>query len=208
MMKTLASIYHIVRADYRERTRRYSFLVTLAAVVFLAYAYVPSRDAEYITLSMDGARGLYNSAWVGSLVAILTGITMPGLGFFLVKNAIARDAETGVGLIIATTPLSRPAYTISKWLSNLSVLSVILAVTALSTIVMQFALGEDSHLNLLMLLSPLVWIVMPTIALVAAIAILFETIGWLSGGVGNIVYFFVCTIVTMASFMPVMMGMP
>lgn len=206
-MKTLRSIYHLMRADYLERTRRYSFLVTLATVVFMAYAYVPSRDAGYITLSVDGARGLYNSAWVGSLVAILVGITMPGLGFFLVKNAITRDTKTGVGQIIATTPLSRPAYIIGKWLSNLSVLSVMIAVTAFSTVVLQFVLAEDRHINLLTLLSPLVWVILPTVALVAAIAILFETIGWLSGGFGNIVYFFACTGVTMASFLPVMMGM-
>jgi hypothetical protein len=206
-MKTLRSIYHLIRADYLERTRRYSFLVTLAAVVFMAYAYVPSRDASYITLSVDGARGIYNSAWVGSLVAILVGITMPGLGFFLVKNAIARDTETGVGQIIATTPLRCPAYILGKWLSNLSVLAVMIAVMALSTVVLQFVLGEDRHINLLTLLLPLVWIVLPTLALVAAVAILFETIGWLSGGFGNIVYFFTCTVVTMASFLPVMMGM-
>jgi hypothetical protein len=206
-MKTLRSIYHLMRADYLERTRRYTFLVTLAAVVFMAYAYVPSRNAGYITLSVDGARGIYNSAWVGSLVAILVGITMPGLGFFLVKNAIARDAETGVGQIIATTSLRRTAYILGKWLSNLSVLTVMIAVMALSTVVLQFVLGEDRHINLLTLLSPLVWIVLPTVALVAAAAILFETIGWLSGGFGNIVYFFACTVVTMTSFLPVMMGM-
>ncbi len=206
-MTTLHSIYHLMRADYLERTRRYSFLVTLAAVVFMAYAYVPSRTAGYITLSVDGARGLYNSAWVGSLVAILVGITMPGLGFYLVKNAIARDTETGVGQIIATTPLRRLAYILGKWLSNLSVLTVMIAVTALSTVVLQFILGEERHINLLTLLSPLVWIVLPTMALVATVAILFETIGWLNGGFGNMVYFFACTVVTMASFLPVMMGM-
>jgi len=206
-MKTLRSIYHLMLADYLERTRRYAFLVTLAAVVFMAYAYVPSRDAGYITLSVDGARGIYNSAWVGNLVAILVGITMPGLGFFLVKNAITRDIETGVGQIIATTPLKRPAYTLGKWLSNVSVLTVMIAVTALSTVVLQFVLGEDHHINLLSLLSPLVWIVFPTVVLVAAIAILFETIGWLRGGFGNIIYFFLCTLVTMASFLPVTMRM-
>lgn len=206
-MKTFRSIYHLMRADYLERTRRYSFMVMLAAVVFMAYAYVPSRNAGYITLSVDGARGIYNSAWVGSLVAILVGITMPGLGFFLVKNAIARDNETGVGQIIATTPLKRSAYTLGKWLSNVSVLTAMIAVTAFSTVILQIVLGEDRHIHLLTLLSPLVWIVLPTVVLVAAMAILFETIGWLSGGFGNIVYFFVCTAVTMGSFLPVMMGM-
>lgn len=205
-MKTLRSIYHLMRADYLERTRRYAFLVTLISVVFMAYAYVPARNAGYITLSVDGARGVYNSAWVGSLVAILVGITIPALGFFVVKNSVTRDTETGVGQIIATTPIKRAAYIIGKWLSNLSVLMVMIAIVALSMVILQLVLGEDRHINLITLLSPLVWVVLPTVTLVAAIAILFETIGWLSGGFGNIVYFLVCTVVTMASFLPVMMG--
>jgi ABC-type transport system involved in multi-copper enzyme maturation permease subunit len=207
MNNTLRTIFHLTRADYLERTRRYGFLVTLVVIVLLAYAYVPSSNSGYITLSVDGARGIYNSAWIGNLVAILVGITMPALGFFLVKNAIARDTETGVGQIMATTPLKRTAYTIGKWLSNLSVLIVMLGVTALATIVLQLVLGEDRHIDLAALLSPLLWIVLPTLAFVAAVAILFETIPWLSSSFGNIVFFFICTVFTMASFMPVMMGL-
>ncbi len=206
-MNNLSAIYHLARADFLERTRRQGFLVTLILIVFMAYLYVPSSNAGYITLSVDGARGIYNSAWVANLVAILVGITMPGLGFYLVKNTIARDTETGVGQILATTPLKRPTYTIGKWLSNFVVLSLMLAVIALATIVLQFALGEDRHVQLITLLTPLLWIVLPTLALVGALAILFETISWLKGGFGNIVYFFACTIFTMASFIPIMIGL-
>jgi len=206
-MNNLKAIYHLARADFLERTRRQGFLVTLVLIVFMAYLYVPSSNAGYITLSVDGARGIYNSAWVANLVAILVGITMPGLGFYLVKNAIARDTETGVGQILATTPLKRPTYTIGKWLSNFAVLNLMLAVIALATIILQIALGEDRHIQLVTLLTPLLWIVLPTLALVGALAILFETVSWLSSGFGNVVYFFVCTFFTMASFMPVMIGM-
>lgn len=205
-MNNLNAIFHLARADFLERTRRYSFLVTLVLIVFMAYAYVPSSHAGYITLSVDGARGVYNSAWVANLVAILVGITMPGLGFFLVKNAITRDTETGVGQILATTPLKRPTYTLGKWLSNLAVLVVMLIITIMATIVLQLALGEEQHISLASLLPPLIWIILPTLALVAALAILFETVSWLNGGFGNAVYFFACSALTMASFMPVMIG--
>ena len=206
-MNKLNTMYHLARADFLERTRRQGFLVTLILIVFMAYLYVPSSSAGYITLSVDGARGMYNSAWVANLVAILVGITMPGLGFYLVKNAISRDTETGVGQILATTPLKRPMYTLGKWMSNFAVLALMLAVIALATMVLQFALGEDRHIQLITLLTPLLWIVLPTLALVGALAILFETISWFKGGFGNVVYFFACTIITMGSFMPVMIGL-
>jgi ABC-type transport system involved in multi-copper enzyme maturation permease subunit len=205
-MNKLNVIYHLARADFLERTRRYSFLVTLVLIVFMAYGYVPSRDALYITLSVDGARGLYNSAWIGSLIAILTGITLPLVGFYLVKNAVERDTETRVGQIMATTPLTRPVYTLGKWLSNFAVLALITGVIALATIVLQLIIGEDRRLDLVTLLAPIIWVLLPTIALISAIAVLFETVGWLSGGLGNVIYFFACTTVTMASFMPVMLS--
>lgn len=205
-MTSFRSIYHLARADFLERTRRYSFLITLGLILFLAYSYVPSRDAGYITLAVDGARGIYNSAWVGSLVAILTGIMLPLLGFYLVKNAVARDTQTGVGQIMATTPLTRPVYTLGKWLSNFAVLALMAGVTALAAVVLQLARGEDRQLDLLALFAPMLWIMLPTLALVAALAVLFETVGWLRGGLGNVIYFFVCTAVTMVSFLPVMMS--
>jgi hypothetical protein len=205
-MNKLNVIYHLARADFLERTRRYSFLVTLVLIVFMAYSYVPSRDAAYITLSVDGARGLYNSAWIGSLVAILTGLTLPLVGFYLVKNAVERDTETRVGQIMATTPLTRPIYTLGKWLSNFAVLALITGVIAIATVVLQLIIGEDRRLDLLTLLAPIIWVLLPTVALIGALAVLFETVGWLSGGLGNIIYFFACTTVTMASFMPVMLN--
>lgn len=205
-MTHLRTIYHLARADFLERTRRYSFLVTLGFIILLAYSYVPSRNAGYITLAVDGARGVYNSAWVGSLVAILAGLTMPVVGFFLVKNAVARDTQTGVGQIIAATQLTRPVYTLGKWLSNFWVLGLMVGVMGFATIVLQYALGEDRYLDLLTLLSPLLWIVLPTMALVAALSVLFETIRWLRGGLGNVIYFFLCTAIIMASFLPVMIN--
>jgi hypothetical protein len=49
---------------------------------------------------------------------------------------------------------------------------------------------ESAQINLGTYLSPFLFIVMPLMAVVAAIAVLFEAIPFLSGGFGNIVYFF------------------
>ena len=36
-MNTIRVIYHLARADFYERVRRYSFLVMLGMVIFLGY---------------------------------------------------------------------------------------------------------------------------------------------------------------------------
>jgi hypothetical protein len=57
-------------------------------------------------------------------------------------------------------------------------------------LIIQLISGESSRLDLGVYLAPFIYIVMPLMALVAAVAVLFEVIPFLSGGFGNIVYFF------------------
>jgi ABC-type multidrug transport system permease subunit len=185
----LSLLGRLVRADFLERVRRHSFLVTLAITVFAAYMFLPPNPSKYATLNMGGHRGIYNSAWVGSLVAMLTGIFLSLAGFYLVKNAIERDRRTGVGQILAATPLRTSHYLLGKWASNLLVLAAMVAVMAVAAGVMQQVRGEDHRLDLLALLSPFVWVTLPVMAVVAALAVGFEVLPGLRGGFGNVVYF-------------------
>ena len=195
-MKTGRVLYHLARADFLERVRRYSFLLILAGTIFLGYAI--NRGDFY--LQLDGYRGILNSAWVGSMMAATTILILSLFGFYLVKNAIERDSRTGVGQIIATTPISRPAYLLGKWLSNWVVLAALVGILAAAAILMQLFGGEAQDLDIFKLLSPFLLLVLPAMAVVAAIAVLFETIPWLKGGFGNVAYFFLWTFVLVAVF--------
>ena len=185
-MRSTHVIYHIARADFFERVRRYSFLVMLGLAVFLGYQTAIGNMA----LVLGPYRGEFNSAWVGAMMSLIATFFIGWFGFFLVKGSVARDRETGVGQIMATTPLTRPLYLIGKWLSNFAVLMSMVAVLALGAVVIQFLQGENTQINLFAFLSPFVLIVMPLMALVAAAAVLFEAVSFLQGGFGNIVYFF------------------
>jgi hypothetical protein len=119
-------------------------------------------------------------------------------GFFLVKNSIGRDERTGVGQIIATTPITRPQYLFGKWLSNFAVLAFLVGILALAAILMQLISREDPQVHIWQLLAPFLLIALPMMALVAAIAIFFESVSWLKGGFGNLVYFLVFIALFMA----------
>jgi hypothetical protein len=183
-------LYHLARADFLERVRRYSFLITLGAVVFLGYQAAVGN----IYIRFGGYRGEFNSAWVGSMMAILASFFLSWLGFYLVKGSVAHDRETGVGQILATTPLTRPMYTFGKWLSNFAVLVSMLIILAVAGIFIQILAGEDRQLELAALFTPFIFVAIPMMALTAALAVLFETIGFLSGGLGNVIYFFLFAI--------------
>ena len=189
-MKALASVLPIAQADFRERVRRSSFLVLLSATVAGAYSFVPAPSAGYVTLSFEGIRGLYNSAWVGSMVAILDIALLSLVGFYLVRDAVERDERTGVGQILATTPMTRLAYVAGKFLSHVAILGCVAAVTLAMAVVMQEVRGEVRAVEPLRLVLPFLVLVLPALLLVAALAILFETWKPLRGTVGGILYFF------------------
>ena len=102
-MNAPRAIFAIARADFIERVRRYSFLLTLLFAVFLGYGAASGK----ITIHLGGYRGVYTSAWIGALVAMVTTCFVSLVGFYIVKNAIDRDRQTGVGQILAATPLSK-----------------------------------------------------------------------------------------------------
>jgi hypothetical protein len=180
-------LYHMVRADFLERVRRYSFLLTLAFAAYLAWGAATGR----VVLRLDEYRGVFNSAWVGSMMTVVGTMFISLVGFYIVKNAILRDEQTRVGRILASTPMSRLFYTLAKTLSNFAVLTLMIAVLAVTALFMQFTHAEDTHYHLGTLLAPFLWVGIPAMAVTAAVAVLFETLPVLRGGVGNVIYFFV-----------------
>jgi len=183
-MDRLNILCQLVLADFRERTRRYSFLLTLLATLFFSYLVVTGK----YTLRLGEYRGEYNSAWVGSLMGIASTIMLFLFGFYLVKNSLSRDRSTGVGQILATTLLSNSAYVTTKFISNFIILGFMAAILAAAAVVMQWISPAAAGLDLWALLAPFLFFCLPVLPLVAAMAVLFESVQWLRGTMGNILY--------------------
>lgn len=179
------ALFAILRADFLERTRRTGFLVTLCLVIYLGYAV----NTGQILIKLGDYRGVYNSAWTGSLMALVITFFLGIAGFYLVKNTVERDEHTGVGQIIAAAPTTRAQYLLGKWLSNFAVLAALVLILALAAILMQVIHREDPQVQIWVLTAPFLFVALPMSALVAAFAVFFETVPWLKGGFGNLAYF-------------------
>ena len=182
------------RADFLERVRRYSFLFTLGLALYFGYMATVGK----LTLRVGDSRGVYNSAWIGGLLAVVGSTFITLAGFYFVKNSLQRDTETRVGQILAATPISRFTYVLGKFVSNFAVLASMIGILALSSIIMQLVNGEDRHIHFWKLLAPFLLVSLPAMAVIAALAIVFETIPFLRGGFGNIAYFFLWTAILTA----------
>jgi hypothetical protein len=178
-------LYHIARADFLERLRRYSFLATMLFAVWLGYA----SGSGLISMRVSEHRGVYTSGWIGTMVALVAGCFVSLAGFYMVKSAVDRDRATGVGQILAATPLTKLSYLLGKWFSNTAVLMAQVAILAVAAAVMFATVGE-SRFNPWALLSPFLLLSLPMMALTGALALVFETVPVLRSGAGNVIWFF------------------
>ncbi len=188
-MKAFGALYQLALADFLERTRRFQYLVVVAFTMWLGTMLVPGKNAAYVVLSIDRYRGIYNSAWLGLVFASVSTFVLMLFGFYLIKGAVQRDRETRLGEIIASTGVGKFEYVFGKTLSNAAVLCSILAILFAEAIAMQLIRGEDRTIHVFQIAVPMLVFALPVIAVVSALAVLFEVLPLLRGGLGNVAYF-------------------
>lgn len=167
-------LYPIIKADYLQRSRSYAFLITLAVTIYAAWSFVPPPEANYTTLNLDSYKGVYNSAWVGHVTALMSTLILSLCGFFLVIGGIKKDVDTEVGLIIATTPISNFGYLLSKLFSNFLILLTISGLAFLVGILMFFIRSSGYPFHISDFLLPYLVMVVPAMFLISGMAILAE----------------------------------
>ncbi|MFV2171702.1 hypothetical protein [Actinomadura sp. LOL_011] len=177
--------------DFRDRVRRPAYAVTLLAAVGLGYLAVPDAGTRMVIMYIGEHRGAYGSAYVGTVTALACALWLTLGGFYVVRGTVARDERTGVGRLVAATPLRTPAYLAGKFLANTMVLASMVGVLAVTAAVLQVARGEDRWVDPVALLVPFAVLALPLVAVTAAAALLFETTPVLRGGVGNVAWFVV-----------------
>jgi hypothetical protein len=186
-------LLRFARGDLLERTRNTGFVVTLVAILVAASLGLPTNSSGYATVDLDGWRGIYDSAWVGVSVSLLTSLFLSLIGFYLVKNSLERDRRSGVGLVLGSTPLSRFGYLMGKTLSNAALLGMLVVAVMVMAGVMQYLRAESRLLRPVDLVAPFLFVTLPFLFLVAAFAVLFESVPFLRGSLGNVAWFFLWT---------------
>ncbi|MFB6892452.1 hypothetical protein ACFCX4_24430 [Kitasatospora sp. NPDC056327] len=184
-----ARLWQLALGDFRDRVRRPAYAVTLLAAVGLGLLAVPPADGHWAILALGSYRGEYNSAYVGTATALAGALWLTLGGFYVVRKGLGRDEETGVGQILAAAPLGNTGLLLAKLLGNLLVLASMLGVLSLTAPALQLVRGEDRALDPVALLTPFVVLTLPLLVATAALAVLFETVPLLRGGLGNVVWF-------------------
>ena len=189
----MRTILSVAKADFKERVRSFKYLCVLILIMILCFLFIAPKNAEYITNYMQVGktiyRGIYNSEWIGAMIALVISVFLPLFGFYLVRGNIEHDRITGVNEILGTASVKKSAYLTGKFLSSLLVLITIVLSCVMSSILVQIVRGESYKINFISIIKPILVIVFPVICVTAAMAVLFECISFLRGSMGNIAYF-------------------
>jgi hypothetical protein len=195
LRRELATVLAIARADFRERSRRYAFLVALALTAWLGWL----ASNGTLRVELGPWRGVIDSAWVGGSLAIVAAAFLSLLGGWLVRGTITRDRATGVGEILATTPLSRPAYLLGKWLSHFVYLGALALILGTLALAMLLRNAEAPGFDPVRLWLPTLLIALPALAFVAGLAVALEVLPLFRSGFGNVAWLFVWAMMFVAS---------
>lgn len=185
----LRSVGAVLVADLRQRLRAPRTWVVVAGLAALAWWCFPALETHYLTVSIDGTRGRYSSAWIGMIVALIYSMALSLFGFFLVRGTLVRDFETRAWQLLVATTMSRGAYLFAKWLSHMLLFAVVIAGGLAIGLVMQYIRAEDQHLDLVEMLKPTLIIALPSLALTATAAVWFDMVPWLRRSAGNVLFF-------------------
>ncbi len=190
-------IWFIAKSDFKERSRRFSFLALCALSVLAAFLFVPNSEAEMTSIAVDVDYFLQgtNWSWIPMASALCTGMLLPVAGFFYLRNTLSFDRKTGMIDLIYTSPVSKVSYLAGKYISNFSLLALVLAVVVVSSFCMTLMHYPDSGFSVLHFLSFFISI-LPGIFLCSALALAAEAVplfrsrsgSWLAGVLFFILY--------------------
>jgi hypothetical protein len=189
MTASLSRIGAIVSADFRIRFRRVSTVIVFLLLSAFAYLWIPSPSTGRTLIQINGQRAIYNSGALGMGTASLGMIFVGLFGYYVISNAIRRDVVTRCGVIAASTPMRTGEYLLGKFLGNLAFLATFVCGFMLSSMVMLTVRGE-ARLEPLVFIEQYLLLTPAAIVFVSAVAVLFESIPWLAGKFGDVVYFF------------------
>lgn len=179
-------IWFIALSDLKERTRRFSFLALCALSVLAAFLFVPDSEAKMTSIAVDADYFLQgtNWTWIPMASALCTGMLLPLAGFFYLRNTLSFDRKTGTMALVYTSPVRRVSYLAGKYISNLLLLTLVLAVVVVSSLCMTLIHFPGSGFSVLHFLSFFVSI-LPGIFLCAAVALMAEAVPLFQGRSGS-----------------------
>ncbi len=188
MSERFQRIVAVIKTDFLLRFRKASTAVIFLILCVAAYLWIPDPSSGKALIQLNEQRALYNSSALAIGTSTIFTLMMGLFGYYLVSNSIKKDIQTRTGFILASTTLKNSEYLIGKFAGNVLFLTALSFGFLISSIIMQLIRGEGP-IEPFIFLAYYAVMIPPLIIFVSTIAIVFESIRFLSGKFGDVLYF-------------------
>ena len=188
----MIAFYGQAKADFLERSRRFSFIAMIALALFGAFFFVPSQTQDgfsFLSIMPDIFYQVSNPTWIPVASAMGTGFFLMLMGLFYLRTGVSFDEKVGIDQLVLASPTGNSAYLIAKFLSGTLLLTYIAAITMLGSYVMAVIHFPGEVLPLRTFLVPYAFLV-ATLPVTSAFAVFFSSVRPLRGALGAVIYIF------------------
>ncbi len=175
-------------AEGRMRLRRGTSHVVLLAFTVIAWFMIAYPSTGFTMLAANSVRVAYNSTGLALGSSMMSTILLGLFGFYLVRGRVDEDLRSGMGAVLAATPVRNASLVVGRWASGVLYLGTLVAALALTTIVLQAVRGDGAP-EPVVYLKMHVLAILPNILFVAGMAALCESHPPLMGKLGDVLYF-------------------
>lgn len=187
----MVSGLYFLKYNWIKQVKTYKFLFICIITVFLGCLCVPRDSAGYEVIYLGGVRGIYNSAWLGAVGALLPSVLLWLPCFYYLRSQISEDERFELSNIISSTPINKFQYIMGKIISNFLILVSFALIFMMALVSMQFVMGEALTLDLRQYIVPFIVITIPNLFILSVLTIFFDVFDILRGTFGNIVIFII-----------------
>ncbi len=183
-------MWSVALAELKLRFGRTGTWILFLLLCGAAFLLMPDVGANAVMFLIKGRRVVLDSAATSLTSALLGGFTLSLFGFYFVSDSVTRDARTGVGRLIAPSPVSSTSYLAGKFLGNTLFLYTITVIFMIACMIVHMIRGE-APLEAATFIRTFALMFIPLAPSVAALALMFECVSFLAGRIGDVLYFLV-----------------
>lgn len=174
--------------EVRLRARRLSTLFALLLMVAISWSMIPDPQTGMVMMALDDARVAYTSSALAFGSAAQASMLLSLISFYLLRGRMSEDVRTGMGSIIATTSIKNSVFIVSRWLGAVAYILMLMFAFVAVILVLHIVRGEGAIQVHIYLVTYLLFFI-PMAFATASIVILFDSVPFLMGKVGDILYF-------------------
>ncbi len=187
---TFDTIKTLVQTEVRLRMRRISTMVMVMCTIAVSWLMVPDPSSGMSLISIGDARVLNTSSALAFGTASLAAILF-GLGsFYLARGRAGEDIRSGTGSVIAASQVTNGKFLLARWLGGVAYMST-LVLALLGTTLLLHAIRGDGPIEITVYLQIYALLLLPMIFFGVSCAILFDSIPFLMGKIGDVLFFIV-----------------